>query len=249
MLYGSKGTRIIFESSAFTTHNGTPVTGMVTINLIEAPNYREMLHLNTQTIGTDGIDEKLLVSGGQIKLTAIQNGIELRIVPGKATVEMPLTSVDPNMAVFYGTENTDGNLVWTQSTTDTVTVGSDSLGSYYQFPISDLGWINCDDFYDSASPLTNVIINLPLEYNATNSVVWMVFPSINSVMNVDNNANSQFTGYNLPEGMNAIIIVLTKVDDVYSKAIVPIIITTSQTETITLTTTTLADFETEIDNL
>jgi hypothetical protein len=253
VIYGTKGTKITFDPTAFTTQSGTPVSGNVTVSLIEAHTYKDMMQLNTQTIGNFSGDKKLLVSGGQIRLTATQNGALLKPVFGKVHVEIPYTgAANPSMEVFYGEENTEGNLNWNAAEFDSIVNTSDSLNNYYNFPTEEFGWINCDYFYASTSQ-TEVSLTMPSGYTGDNSMAWLVFPSINSVASFEaynSSTNAISIGHGLcPIGMNVKIVVLSIVDGQYSYSIIPTTIVDNHTETITLTTTTLTDFETEINNL
>jgi hypothetical protein len=252
VITGTNGSRITFMPGAFKTTVGTPVIGMVDVHLLEALKYCNMLKLNTQTLGIDGGVAKLLVSGGQLKLTAYQNGMPILLIESKSTIDIPFAaSPDPNMNVFYGSENTSGNLEWTMADTATITIASDSTGSYYSFPNGHLGWINCDYFWTDPAPQTEVNLVLPQRHNNANTTAWLVFPTINSVarfQGVSSTSNATLNiGHGLcPVGATVTIVVLSQVNGQYSSAFINTTITNNHSETVTLTNTTKADFESHL---
>lgn len=255
VIVGNDGTRITFLPGSFKTASGVVVTGAVNVHLVEALNYADMLKLNSQTLGIDGGIAKMLVSGGQIKLTAVQNNIPLQLVPGKSIIDIPFAaSPDPNMNVFYGSDNEAGNLEWTIADTNAISIATDSTGSYYSFPNDHVGWINCDYFYNDAAPQTEVTLNLPTGHTNANTKAWIVFSSLNSVAcfeGVSTTSNAILNiGHGLcPVGATVSIVVLSQLNGQYSSAIVNTTITSNHQETITLTNTTTADFETQISSL
>lgn len=150
---GSNGTKIYIPANAFVYSNGTTVTGNVEIELIEVLDVSEMINLNKTTTSNG----QILVSGGQLKVTATQNSNYLTLSPNAALyVEIPTTVADPQMGLFTGTVASDSTIDWMSagqdtSQTDSIWVTVDSSGgSWYSFPFDNdsLGWINCDYFWN-----------------------------------------------------------------------------------------------------
>ena len=77
-----------------------------------------------------------------------------------------------------------------ESEDDTVTINTNNDGQdttwlenifSYNFEIDSIGWINCDYFYNSTDPLTQVEVVLPDTFNGNNSAVFIYYSDINSV--------------------------------------------------------------------
>lgn len=78
--------------------------------------------------------------------------------------------------------------------------GIEVLQNKYRFSISQLGWINCDRFYDDSREKTNLYVQL--EGNLANYSVLVVFPRINAVAGLASlmpGNRLQFAGFPLGE--------------------------------------------------
>ena len=236
---GEKGTVITFSSNTFTYANGNAVVGNFTIELIEAQHKRDMLLLNKQTVTKDG---QLLVSGGIVYVNAHQNGQQLSINDSN-----PIQATIPSyewiqMDYFIGGDDANGDFGWDLSNDDTVTTITTNVdttwGAWYMFDfeIDSIGWINCDYFYSSEDPLTDVEIDLPEEYNGSNTMVFVYYSGINSVANMnDSDEDGIFNlgySYETPIGMNVSFIVVSEIDGSYYYAIVAATITDNHLEII-----------------
>lgn len=257
---GENGVKISVPANSFVNANGTMVTGTVQFELIEVLDVSSMVSLN-KTTSSNG---EILVSGGQIKLTATQNSNQVFLAPGMAVqVSMPTANVDPQMALFIGTENDNGDVDWASSigdTTqqDTIIIVNDSLNggwsNYYTFDLNNdsLGWINCDYFWNNNSPETDVTAQLDTTYNLSNTVCYLVFPNINSVISLSPNYqlnDGKFTAYNIPTGQSVTFACISEINGVYYSAFVNSTIVMNHIENITMSQTTLASIQTAISNL
>jgi hypothetical protein len=237
---GDKGTVITFSSNTFTYANGQAVEGNFTIELIEAQHKRDMLLLNKQTVTTNG---QLLVSGGVVYINATTpNGQQLSI-NDSSPVQASIPSNDfIVMDYFIGGEDTNGDFGWELSDDNTVTTNTNNVDSgfggffIFDFEIDSMGWINCDYFYSSGDPLTDVEVDLPEEYNGSNTMVFVYYSDINAVANMnDSDEDGIFNlgyGYETPIGMDVSFIVVSEIDGSYYYAIVSATITDNHLETI-----------------
>jgi hypothetical protein len=134
--YGNSGTRYVFPANAFLDGNNTLVTGNVQITATEYLNKSSMIFSNVTPYTTSGS----LYSGGEINVTATQNGNTLHMNYMTFQANMPQAGTPvAGMSLFLGTV-TDTAVVWNlpktnhdsvQSTIvyngDTIAILSDSL--------------------------------------------------------------------------------------------------------------------------
>ena len=89
----------------------------------------------------------------------------------------------------------------------------------YNFTMDSFGWINCDFFYNSTTPLTGVNVILPEKHNGSNTYVFIYYSDINSVANMDDyNFDSNFdlgTGYSTPVGLDVTFVTISEVNDTF----------------------------------
>ncbi|MBC8464484.1 MAG: hypothetical protein H8D62_02280 [Bacteroidetes bacterium] len=239
---GNKGTVITFNDNTFTYANGNAVVGNFTIELIEAQHKRDMLRLNKQTVTKDG---QLLVSGGIVYVNATQNGQQLSINDSNPVQASIPTDNYLAMDYFTGGDDANGDFGWDLSVDDTVTTNTaiDSTGQggewelfLFDFSIDSVGWINCDYFYSSGDPLTDVEVDLPEDYNGSNTMVFVYYSDINAVANMnDSDEDGTFNlgySYETPVGMDVSFIVVSEIDGSYYYAIVAATITDNHLEII-----------------
>lgn len=257
VLTGQNGVVINVPANAFVYSNGIQVTGSINFELIEALSISEMILLDKPTTSNN----EILVSGGQIKLTATQNSSQVFLANGMSVnVNVPTSNPDGQMGLFTGTENIDGDVNWVSASLDTVqqdtvTIVTDSVSfdTYYNFDFEadSLGWINCDYFWNNPNPNTEVIAQLDTVYNASNTSCFLVFESINSVISLypNNSILGEFFGYSAPTGEAVTFVCISERDGVYYSAFVNSTLVTNHIEAITMNQTTLQAIETAIDNL
>lgn len=250
---GTQGFYAGFAAHAFRKADGSTATGPINITLVEAFNVGDMLLLNKQTVGNDNGQPRLLVSGGQFRLTAEQDGEPLHLAPGMSYMSVPIPGLpDADMALFSGRIQSDGTMMWDLwpnnmiTPIDSATIDSIPLGGFsYSFPSDSLNWINCDYFYGSGEPLTAVQVTCPPTFTASNTMVWLVFPTLNSLTNLSSGSGSVFStggGYELPVGMDITVVALGQVDEQYYSSFTPAVVSQGMNMSITLAPTTLAQF-------
>lgn len=263
---GADGFYGIFGQHAFRKADGSTASGNIDVGLVEAFRVGDMLWLNTQTVGIQNGQQKLLVSGGQFRITATQNGEPLSLAPNSAYFGVPNnSSPDPEMSVFSGNLDALGSMTWTEwptnpiAFTDTTvadTTFMDSIpldpGFYYGFPSDSMNWINCDYFYDSPGPLTGITVECPTGYDHSNTLVWIVFPDINSMIGAYAGIDNVFSsggGYEMPVGINVTVVALAEVDGAYFSSFTDAVVTAGMNLNITLDPTTLEQFEVDAGGL
>lgn len=249
---GAAGTQIIFPANAFRDANGNVVNGTVQVHLLEALSIGRMIWTNTQTVGDDNGTDRLLRSGGEIRVTAEQNGNPLQLGPGGMTVLMPAASADNNMRLFTANEPRDTGMVWTPADSVQVTLVEDSIfggGLYYEFQTDSLQWINCD-YFGSYPNTTNLFAVIPDGQPTDSTAIWIGFPTENAVMNLFNVGSQTFSTWQVvPVGMQATVVGLYRDGTQYYSAFSTVTITDLMNVPLTFAPTTLAQFEQDIDGI
>lgn len=248
---GSQGTSIDFYSSSFETSSGQIVTGNVEIEFIEIFSKEDMIRLNKPTVGMQyNGNYGTLISGGEFKVTATQNGETLSLRPGysmQLTVPAP-NGVDPEMEIFYGSID-DDTLTWNPSDSSLIWGQNNQYNAYFD----SLNWINCDYFMNSGGQLTTVQVEVPAGFNNNNCALFVSFDGMNSITNFYNFSNSVFStgaSYQIPVGTDVHFIALSFINGNPHVAIVPAEIQNNHYETITsLTQTTSTQFQNDLSNL
>lgn len=255
---GAAGVHVAFAQHAFRKADGTVATGTVEVALVEALRVGDMLWLNKQTVGLENGVPKMLVSGGQFRLTAEQNGEPLVLAQGASFISVPTVNPDPAMTVFSGMVQDDGTLLWDPWPINPIdssaadSSGSGGGGFSYDFPNDSLGWINCDYFYSYPPPLTSLQVTCEPQYDHLNTLVWVIFPEINSMASLTNGEDNQFgtyPGYEVPVGMNITVVALAQVDGAYLSCFINTVATAGMNLPVTLVPTTLEEFQLEAGQL
>jgi hypothetical protein len=213
---GEQGTKVTFPENAFTTADGTPVTGSVSIELKEIYDKSDMVLSDRPTMS----DGRLLISGGEIFISATANGQELQL-DSNTNILIQLaqtTDLDSTMGLFTGSLDSTG-FNWTPVDIDSSRVAvrdtnwvRDTIPCFYYDPshyiyaISTLGWINCDQFYTSTNN-TNIHITCIGEPTANNTRVFIIFKDINAVGSIWV-YNSTFDSGLLPVGEDVTLVAL-----------------------------------------
>lgn len=257
-----KGIVYTFGANTFINALGNPVNGNFTIELVEALTKKEMMLLNRPTFTHSG---RLLVSGGVVYLNATQNGQQLSINDNEPVMASIPTDVIPSedMDFFDGSFDNQGGFGWNESEDDTVIFNTNGNGQdstffedffSFDFEIDSIGWINCDYFYNSADPLTQVEVVLPDTFNGDNSAVFIYYSDINSVASLsDYDTDGTFdlgASYSTPIDMEVTFVVISESDGTFFYSSVTTTITQDHVEIISsLTSVTEAELEVLINSL
>jgi hypothetical protein len=251
LITGNQGTTIQFNPNSFETMSGQNVVGNVQIKLLEIFSKEQMILLNKPTMANNPAGGLApLISGGETRITAIQNGQTLRLKPGMdyaLSVPAP-NGVEPNMGLFYG-ENGNDTLIWTLADSANFNMQGNN---YFPFPTA-LSWINCDYFYNNPNPKTTVQVQMPTGLNGTNSAIFISFDGLNSLAQLYNFSGGVFTSspnYQLPIGLPVHFIALAIINGNPHASIVSSTITSNHLEIMpTLTQMTTAQLSTALANL
>jgi hypothetical protein len=253
---GAKGTKIEVYPGAFLTSTGAPVSGMVTVKLIEVLDKKSMLLANAST--TSG--GKPLISGGEIKLNVWQGIDELKLSPtGNVTVSIPIQGApDYNMNEYYASVLNANQDFSSPDTTTSITVVSDTTSltaiAFYSFQLDSLNWVNCDHCMGGIGLQTHVKVTVPPPFKDYNSDVYVVFTDDNSVAgyyHYDASTSSFSPGpeYTILVGLHVTFVAVSEIDGQLYSAFSPAIIINAHNEIMTLTPTTEEQFLLDLDNL
>lgn len=187
-----KGTKLwIYESNVRTQQNGT-ASYPFDIEIIELYTLKDMLLHQKPTVSFS----RMLVTGGAIYLNVSKNGTNLNANPqNPPNISVPAKKPDESMWLFYEAMNNQDNFTWAEAPRDTIREPNSTVkpppppifagrATYELFPRR-FGWINCDKFYDYTGERTDVTFVSP-KLGLENILVFMLFPNINSVIQVYN---------------------------------------------------------------
>jgi hypothetical protein len=252
LVTGASGTRILFPTNAFRDANGNTVSGSVQVSLLEALRIGRMIWINTQTVGDDNGTDKLLRSGGEIRVTATQNGNALQLGPGGMTVLVPTDDPDASMGLFTANEPRDSGMVWTPVDSSQVNLVEDTIfggGLYYEFQTDSLQWINCD-YFGNYPNTTSLAATIPDGQPTDSTAIWIGFPTENAVMQLFSVGTQTYSTWQVvPIGMQATVVGLYRNGTQYYSAFSTVSITDLMNVPLTFTPTTLAQFEQDIDGI
>lgn len=253
------GMKIDVPADAFVDATGFPISGNVNIELIEILTPSSMIFMEKSTTSNG----EVLVTGGQFKISYSVNGNPVYIRGGyQLDVKLPTEIGDDKMQVFHGTEDATGFVNWTQAM-DTaaisqpipVVVTLDTIGStiekFYTFSLDSLSanWINCDYFYSASGVKTKLSVKLPEDYNNGNTMFFMNFNTIQSVMTGYFDGNNFVSAGQIPVGTNLELIFISEIDGDFFYKGVDITVTSNYTATIELDPSTYLDIENNINGL
>lgn len=251
LITGSNGVTIQFSANSFEQMNGSTVSGNVDIELIEVLDKKGMIFLDKPTVANSPMGGLApLISGGEFKIIASQNGQQVRLKTGygySATVPAP-NGVDPSMGIFYG-DTTNDTLIWNQADSAFL----QGAGNQYSGYFDSLGWINCDYFYSDPRPKTFVDVQIPSGFTNQTCKLFVSFDGLNSITSFYNYSGGVYSsapGYQLPIGLNVHFVLISIIGGNPHVAIIPATIVNNHLEVVTsLTQTTIAQFATDINNL
>lgn len=108
------GTVISLPAACFIDADGKVVTENISLEVVEAQTYGDMLRYNLQTLS----DGRLLETGGMLYIDAKDNGKPLAIQQDAALyVELPTTARKAGMKLFSGAYDSTGNVNWKETGT------------------------------------------------------------------------------------------------------------------------------------
>ena len=265
VITGVQGTKVTFQPNSFGL-NGTPVTGNVTVKLIEIYDKASMLLKNKSTLGrrANG-DKEALKSAGEFFIEAKQgtNNLELLEMATVTSRPVDFADLDGGIKVFRGDDDTDGDWVEADENEDGINddveirdgQGADGEYATYNYDIGDFGWTNLDRWYSFTGPKTVLFVDVPDGFNQNNSAVYLSYdgePTALARMDTWNSSLEMFTEHYglIPIGQEVHIIMVAEIDGQLNYAIQGTTIVDGHIEVITaLTPITQPALETLINGL
>jgi hypothetical protein len=156
------GTKITIPAGSF-KKNGTTVTGNVTITAMEFLNRSSVVFGGTNTNHISGAP---LESDGFIYLNAAVNGANVdQLLDKLIQVDIPTTKTNTTQ-IWEGVEKVgNANQMAWQAPAQNANglIGrreTKAINGFYNFDMANLGWANCDVFFQSALPKTEIKVTL-----------------------------------------------------------------------------------------
>ncbi|MCM4173951.1 hypothetical protein DHD32_20995 [Arenibacter sp. TNZ] len=265
------GVEITMNGSCL-ANNGSSVSGMVDVEVIELFDRGRMLATNKTTMGlTPTGDKALLVTGGEFFIEATQNGDVLQLIcPIQVIVPTALTGGDDNdMTLWDGIIGMDceietgcDDVTWVEQKRDgqnqglDIGQGASGQSSYMAF-FNNFGWTNVDRFWSDPRPKTNLLAEVPEGFNNENCALYLSYNGeAGSLANLDaydpeTGLFSEHTGI-IPIGLECHVIFVSEDNGSWLYAINPVTIVADGTIVITesdLATTTESQLITMINAL
>ncbi|MDB3906808.1 hypothetical protein N9355_05020 [Crocinitomicaceae bacterium] len=251
---GEQGTVITLSGSNFLDASGNPLTGNVTIDLVEIYFVKDMILTNKRTLAQTGTNQyEMLSSGGEFFINVTQNGAPVTIGTLLSVTTKSVFNPVWEMELFSGSTNVRGDVTW--NAFDTVTFVQDTISVAYNFPFDNsFNWINCDYFWSYPQPQTDVSIVTPSGCDNSNTKVFLAFTDEESVASLNAlNENVFSTGsyYSLPEGLSLYVVVIKEENGQISYAIEQTTITTNHEVTIPglLNVASMQELETILESI
>jgi len=238
---GLQGTNVTFLPNSFGL-NGSPVTGNVTVQLIEIYDKASMLLNNKSTLGMKANgDKEALKSAGEFFINAKQGVNELELLAMAAVQSRPVdfADLDGGMQIFRGgpdqdCDGIDNDCDWVAADEDEngeqddakIRDGQGADGEFatYNYDIGTFGWTNLDRWYNYTGAKTEIFIAVPAEFNEDNCAVYLSYdgePTALARMDVYNTTLEMFTEHYglIPIGLEVHIIMVAEIDGVLHYAI------------------------------
>lgn len=201
--------------------NGTRVTGNVTLDFVELYKRGNMLVVNKPLMGTamDGLTKGPMITGGQFYINVTKDGRQVDPFYSHMTVPDANTGEhNPDMTLWKGTENEDGNMVWEEVGLKDEQGGVFAGDACYDVWGRLFNWINIDILYSLPDPKTQVWVKVPDGYDNKNCSVYVVYkdkPGALAYLDVWDPNKKMFTEhYGLaPIGFNFYVIFISTQND------------------------------------
>ncbi|WP_378181548.1 hypothetical protein [Aquimarina sp. SS2-1] len=252
-VYGEEGTILYFPPGSIVDQNGDPVTGNVTVELIEIYDKAKMLLTKMPTNGKrPNGDVETLISAGEFYINATQNGEQLEVA-NNFQLFAPADEFDEDMRLFDGLDNDcDGDdlecdIVWEEDEQGGLEPmqregpNGEGVSGYGGF-LSNFGWTNIDRWFNDPRPKTVLYVDVPEGFDNTNSNVYVSYDgeptalALLDIYNPDTGLFSEHYGL-IPIGLEVHIIFVSVQDDQYIYAIQGITIEEDHVEVIGSTNT------------
>tara|TARA_R110001583_G_scaffold52804_1_gene163535 strand:+ start:3642 stop:4670 length:1029 start_codon:yes stop_codon:yes gene_type:complete len=259
---GSQGTKVEFDPNSFEI-SGSPVSGNVTVQLIEIYDKASILLNNKSTLGKrPNGDKEALKSAGEFFINAKQGATNLDlIIPAKVTSrEIDPADADYGMELFIAGEELNNDEDWVEAEEEVQIRegkggGPGGISVTYNFNLGDFGWSNLDRWYSFTGPKTELFVDVPEGYNGDNCAVFLYYDNENTAiasMDTWNETQNMFTEHYglIPIGLEVHIIMVAEIDGQLHYAMQGTTIVDNHIEVISsLTPITQSALEALINNL
>ncbi|EPR72871.1 hypothetical protein ADIWIN_2194 [Winogradskyella psychrotolerans RS-3] len=246
-LISENGVQINLNANCL-TDNGNPVSGDITLEYIEIFEKGSMLTTNKPTMGKlPNGDKALIITGGEFFIEVTQNGTILDTNCGlQLVIPTSLTGgSDPDMSLWTGEMDADGNLAWDEVEDNTNGDGGLFLeGENYYGILEGFGWTNVDKFYNDPRPKTTLQVQPPAGYNNQNSAIYLSYdgelPALAQLDTYDETLNLFSEHYGqIPIGLECHVIFVSESDGEWRYSIKPVTIVANEIITFYLGETTV----------
>lgn len=212
-ILSASGLKCIFPIHSCVDTTGLPVSGRVYVESYLFKGKGQLISMGLPTVS----DGNLLISGGVFSIRLKKDNADIRLATDThLSIQYSDTSVSQQMKLFNGVTTNNGQFNWLQNTDTSNNVFADN--SSYNVKCNQLHWINCDHFYGdtSSSNKTTVSVKLPANLTNANTVAYVVFNDIRSLMAMNGDvATKKFISSKVPVGMNVTIVTISKDGNFY----------------------------------
>lgn len=236
----AKGAILSIYPECIKTQAGAAATGDATLTFIEIYDRGTMSLTNKPVMGKDNSGNLLpLVTGGQYNIKITQGDALLKSgCPFHVQIPTANTGgADPEMILWTGTINDEGNLTWEENRGQKEGLGLNEEGTHYNFFDNQFGWTNVDRFYSDSRPKTKIMVTPPTGYNNSNSGVYLSYegePNLLAQLDVFNSVDNYFSEHYgfIPIGMNVHVIFISENNGAVTYAIKKVKIAANESITI-----------------
>ena len=194
-------------------------------------------------------NNELLVSGMLFYTSFEGTGGPLTIAPNKSIIgSSPDTPVLQSMKTYHGQTFINGNNSWLPGV-DTSLNFVQSANNYYRVFTNNQGWNMAGMVYNNATtPSTNLSLALPANFTNANTIAYISFNDMRSVLPLTGNAiTRKFTASAVPGNLPITVTVMSKIGNNYYLA-QSLVTTDAQNNTQTITLTPAASSLQEINS-
>lgn len=212
-IHSTSGLQCIFPAGSSVDVNALPVSGKIYVESFLITTKGGMISMGLPTTSNGN----LLVSGGVFSIHLKKDNAAIQLAPGtELHIEISDTAVSQQMHLFNGVTTPGGQPDW---------IPNSMQGNYisfgyneYKVTTTSLNWINCDYFYGDTLNANNTAVSVKLPSNLTNAntIAYVVFDDVRSVMNMYGDAVAkQFTTGKVPVDMHVTIVTISKDGNFY----------------------------------
>ena len=217
----TQGVHLFIPAGAFTTLSGSPVEGVVEVQLSQAFNKGSWVANRMATTTQNELFEHL----GAIHILAMKNDVQLKVSPSaKIRFDIPRSAADGSARLFRGISDQEGRTLWLDINDQTAVAPQEVFDvptqqwlTSWQWEASATGWFACGK-YIPGSPATEITfcIDLPDGFDETNTAVFAIFQQNNSIVELEWRASTgQFCTAFIPAGFTVTLLSISAKDQTH----------------------------------